>query len=281
MALSRAIETRKPSDKRICSDPFAERFLSRRYRALLLARPLREATERLIESLFAGHHSYVVARTRYFDDALAATLADPVQQLVILGAGYDSRAFRFSDRLSQTAVFEVDHPATSHVKRKTISRAAPDGLAPPVTYVPVDFNVDALADRLIECGYLWGARTVFLWEGVTPYLDAAAVDGTLEFVRSSSAPGSVVVFDYILRSVIEGSCTLRGALQEADKMRRTDEPLTFGIPDGRAQAFLWARGFRDVIDIGAAELKQRYFVAKRSESRYVKPWWRIARAVVA
>jgi methyltransferase (TIGR00027 family) len=281
MALSRAIETCKPGDQQICCDPFAERFLSLKYRALLLSRPVRDATERLIESRFAGHHYYVIARTRYFDDVLAATLADPLQQLVILGAGYDSRALRFGDRLSRTVVFEVDHPATSLVKRKAISRVVPDGLAPRINYVPVDFNVDTLADRLTECGYVRGARTAFLWEGVTPYLDAAAVDGTLEFVQSYSAAGSVIVFDYILRSVVEGSCTLRGAQTEAEKMRKTTEPLIFGIPDGQAPEFLSARGFRDVIDIGAVELKQKYLVAAGSEARYVKPWWRIARAVVA
>lgn len=242
---------------------------------------MRDATERLIESLFAGHHYYVIARTRYFDDVLAAALADPVEQLVILGAGYDSRALRFADRLSRTTVFEVDHPATSLVKRMAIHRVGPDGLAPPITYVSVDFEVDTLVDRLTESGYVRGARTVFLWEGVTPYLDAAAVDRTLEFVRSCSAPGSVVVFDYILRSVVEGGCTLRGAQKEADKMRKTDEPLVFGIPEGQAPAFLATRGFRDVVDIGAVELKQSYFVTTGSETRYVKPWWRIARAVVA
>jgi methyltransferase (TIGR00027 family) len=280
MALSRAIETRKPSDQRICCDPFAERFLSFKYRVLLLARPARDATERLIESQFAGHHYYVVARTRYFDDVLAAALADPVQQLVILGAGYDSRALRFAEQLSRTAVFEVDHPATSVVKRDAVNRVEPAGIDPRITYVPVDFNVDTLAARLSASGYVRGARTVFLWEGVTPYLDAAAVDGTLEFMRSDSAPGSTVVFDYILRSVVEGDCTMRGAQNEAQKMRMTDEPLTFGIPEGLGAEFLSARGFRDVADIGAAELKESYFAPVGGEARYVKPWWRIARAVV-
>lgn len=281
MALSRAIETCKPRDQRICCDPFAKRFLSLKYRVLLVSRPVRDATERLIESMFAGHHYYVVARTRYFDDVLAAVLADPVEQLVILGAGYDSRALRFADRLSRTTVFEVDHPATSLVKRTAISRVAPDGVAPRTIYVPLDFTVDTLADRLAESGYVQGARTAFLWEGVTPYLDAAAVNDTLEFMRSCSASGSAVVFDYILRSVVEGSCTLRGAKKEAEKMGKTDEPLIFGIPDGQAPAYLSARGFRDVVDVGAPELRQSYFAKIDSDTRYVKPWWRIARASVA
>ena len=95
MALSRAIESRKPPEERICFDPFAEQFLSGKYKLALLARPLRDGIERLIESLFAGHHYYVIARTRYFDDFLQQQLAGEPEQLVILGAGYDSRAYRF------------------------------------------------------------------------------------------------------------------------------------------------------------------------------------------
>jgi methyltransferase (TIGR00027 family) len=281
MALSRALETCKPEDRRICCDPFAKRFLSARYRPFLIGRPVRAATERLIESMFAGHHYYVVARTRYFDDALVTSLVEPLEQLVILGAGYDSRAYRFADRLSRTTVFEVDHPATSRAKREATSRFPRDGVAPQVAYVPVDFTVDTLAERLIRSGYAPDARTLFLWEGVTPYLDGEAVDGTLEFVRSCSAAGSIVVFDYILRSVVEGRCTMRGAQKEAEKMSNTDEPLTFGISDGQAAAFLSDRGFHRVVDIGADELKQSYFTTTDSRRRYVKPWWRIAQAVVA
>jgi methyltransferase (TIGR00027 family) len=281
MALSRAIETRKPSDQQICCGPFAERFLSLKYRPFLLARPIRDATERLIESMFAGHHYYVVARTRYFDDALSAALVEPLAQLVILGAGYDSRGYRFAGQLSRTAVFEVDHPATSLVKRKVTSRFALDAPGPHITYVPVDFNVDTLPERLTGAGYVHGVRTAFLWEGVTPYLDGAAVEGTLEFIRSCSASGSVVVFDFILQSVVEGSCTMRGAQKEAEKMSKTDEPLTFGIPDGQAATFLSDLGFRGVVDVGAAELKRRYFTTNGSAERYVKPWWRIAQATVA
>jgi len=86
MALSRAIETRKPAAERICCDPLAERFLGPKYRMLLWGRPFRDVVEGLIERRFAGHHYYVIARTRYFDDLLQQRLADGAEQLVILGA---------------------------------------------------------------------------------------------------------------------------------------------------------------------------------------------------
>ena len=93
---------------------------------------------------------------------------------------------------------------------------------------------------------------MFLWEGVTPYLDLAAVDEVLGFVTATAAAGSAIVFDYILRSVVEGTCTLRGAANEFAKMSRTSEPLTFGIDEGQAPAFLASRGFQNVVDVGSA-----------------------------
>ena len=273
MALSRAIETRKPAAERICCDPLAERFLRTKYRMLLWGRPFRDVVERLVEQRFAGHQYYVVARTRYFDDILQQRLARGAEQLVILGAGYDSRPYRFADRLGGVQVFEVDHPATSTVKQAKVGALFGE-IPANVAYVAVDFTVDKLADKLLGCGYRTTRPTVFLWEGVTPYLDLQAVDEVLGFVMASAAAGSAIVFDYILRSVVEGTCGLRGAANEFAKMSRSSEPLTFGIDEGQAPEFLASRGFQNVVDVGAQELISRYF-DPRGKDRYIKPWWRM------
>ncbi len=278
MALSRAIETRKAPDERVCSDSFAELFLGGRYRWLLSARVLRNAVVRLIEMLFVGHHNYVIARTRYFDDVVGECLADGCEQMVILGAGFDSRAYRFAAQLQGVPVFEVDHPATSEIKRSKIRDIL--GSAPAnVVYVPVDFNVDKLSEQLQRNGYKDRCRTLFLWEGVTPYLSANAVSEVLRFILSSGGSGSVIVFDYILKSVVDGTCSMPGALKEAGKMARTSEPLTFGIAEGECGSFLSDLGFHRIRDVGSRDLSSMYF-SNQSESRYVKPWWRIVRAAV-
>jgi methyltransferase (TIGR00027 family) len=273
MALSRAIESRKPATERICFDPLAEQFLGAKYRMLLWGRPFRDMVEKLIERRFAGHHYYVIARTRYFDDLLQQRLTGGAEQLVILGAGYDSRPYRFADHLGGVQVFEVDHPATSAAKQAKV-RALIGEIPANVAYVAVDFTVDKLADKLLACGYRTTRPTIFLWEGVTPYLNLAAVDTVLGFVTTSAAAGSAVVFDYILRAVVEGTCTLRGASNEFAKMSQTSEPLTFGIDEGQAPAFLASRGFQNVVDVGAQELTSRYFDSHRKH-RYIKPWWRM------
>jgi methyltransferase (TIGR00027 family) len=279
MALSRAIESRKPSGERICFDPFAERFLDLGYKMFLFTRPLRDSVEKLIEARFAGHHHYVLARTQYFDDFLNEQLTPEVRQLVILGAGYDSRPYRFIDRLREVSVFEVDHPATTKVKQGKIEALL--GAVPPrVSFVPVDFNHDRLGERLARSGYRPDQRTMFLWEGTTPYISAEAVDETLRFIASSSAPRSVLIFDYILKAELDGTCELRGARTELERMKHTTEPFVFGIDADKVESFMTARGFRDIHDVGSAELKTRYFRTDRQDA-YVKPWWRIVHASVS
>ena len=277
MAVSRAIEARRPPSERICDDPFAERFLDRGFRWLIAARPLRDAIPGLIERRFAGHHHYVLARTRYFDDFLTEALTADVRQLVILGAGFDSRAYRFSDRLRDVRVFEVDHPATSSVKRGKL--AAILGSVPPnVALVAVDFDRDTVGERLADAGYRADRLTVFLWEGTVPYLTAAGVDETLRFIATGAA-GSRLIFDYIVAGVLDGSCRMRGAAAERAHMLRTPEPFVFGIAPTEIATFLTVRGFSNVHDAGADELKARTFPASR-RAAYVKPWWRIVHATV-
>jgi methyltransferase (TIGR00027 family) len=275
MALSRALEMRRSAGERICEDPFAERFLDRRYRALLLAGVVRSGLERLVERLFPGHHHYVLARTACFDAALVEELARGLDQLVVLGAGYDSRAHRFA--LSGVRVFEVDHPATSAEKRATVATVSTAHGA--VRYVPVDFNRDDLGTELARAGFSSTERTLFLWEGTTPYLTRGAVDGTLRFVAAHAAPGSVLQFDYILESVLDGTCESRGARAEHAKMLNTPEPFVFGLAPDAMRDFLSERGFTVNQDLGAEELRERFMPSPR-RAAYVKPWWRIVRATV-
>jgi methyltransferase (TIGR00027 family) len=139
--------------------------------------------------------------------------------------------------------------------------------------------LEHLGNELVRCGYQNDVRTIFLWEGVTPYVSADGVDATLGFIRSNSGHGSTVLFDYVLRSAVAGSCDLRGARNEVEKMKRTNEPFVFGIDADEIRWFLSSRGFACVHDVGADELRDRYLHGERRD-RYVKPWWRIVYAEV-
>jgi methyltransferase (TIGR00027 family) len=138
------------------------------------------------------------ARISFFDAAVDRYLPD-VAQFVILGAGFDTRAYRLP-RDTQVRVFEVDTPRTQMVKRETLKKAGIDSSG--VTFVLADFEKEDWLACLTAAGFGPGERTLFLWEGVTMYLDRAAVEDTLRKI-ASTAHGSVVAFDYFTTEALE------------------------------------------------------------------------------
>ncbi|MGD0610744.1 MAG: class I SAM-dependent methyltransferase [Anaerolineales bacterium] len=275
-AAMRALEMEKPADERICSDPMARKFIP----TWLYAFMKRLTATRYARSRAAGDLGFIVGRCRFMDDLLAEALDQGMQQLVILGAGFDSRAYRF-DRLKEgIKVFEVDHPATQQAKVKKLGRIlGPGGLPGYVTFVPIDFTHETLAARLPECGYSGWLKTLFIWEGVTMYLDAASVDTTLAFVARHSAPGSAIVFDYLCEQpaplpkrdvVILVVFLLRSLAQEV---------RSFKIEQGQIEPFLVSRGFSQVRPVPGTDLYARYFTGKNT-GRKVTSGYAIAVGIV-
>ena len=225
-----------------------------------------------------GVWEFLAARERYIDDYLEARLSEGLEQLVILGAGYDARAYRFDALRTGVKVFEVDHPATQAVKLKKL--VAIFGARPAhVTYVPIDFNQQSLAERLFASGYDEQRKTLFIWQGVTQYLTPAAVDDTLAFVAGHSGPGSSIIFDYMDATLLAGA-PRHGEVSNMRRYRRlSGEGLVFGIPIGGIQAFLEARGFTQVQNADHAALEKAYFSAG-SRPRRVADGYAIVSAVV-
>ena len=258
IALVRAIESERPSDERILYDPYARQFVPAW---------MHHAFGFFIKNGYAeqrgpGVNGFLVARDRYIDDVLKKFLDEGLQQLVVLGAGYDSRAYRF-DLQGRVTPFEVDHPATQ--ADKLLKLQAVFGKVPEyVIYVPIDFNIQTLEKRLIESEYDPNLKTLFIWQGVTMYLTAGAVDATLAFIINHSGPGSAIVFDYLYREVLDG---LRQQ-NEVTNMRRyrfmTGEGLTFGISEGCIEAFLKERNFQQVKDVNVDYLKATYFTGRNA-----------------
>jgi methyltransferase (TIGR00027 family) len=248
-AAMRAIESEKPADERICFDPFA--------------RKLTDTAFYLLIKLFAGYGerrthgalTFIVCRCRYFDDYLQECLKSGTAQLVILGAGLDSRAYQ--DELLQGMVktFEVDHPATQASKIERVKKVF--GKIPPnVAYVPIDFNDETL-DKLLAYGFDRSLKTLYIWEGVTLYLNAEAVDGTLAWVQANAAPRSAIIFDYQYISAPTRARTQRNYVY-AVLSRLTGERRAFGIEKGQIEDFLTRRGFTHVVDADAEQLKRLY-----------------------
>ncbi|MBI1816231.1 MAG: SAM-dependent methyltransferase [Deltaproteobacteria bacterium] len=258
-ALFRAIESALPVRRRLFEDRFARTFLT--WPLTLVARlaaipGLREFVPRYIDNRWPGVRSSVVARTRLIDDAIAASIREHMEQLVILGAGFDSRAYRLRC-LRDTTVFEVDHPDTQATKRKALERVL--FIAPThVRFVAIDFNQRDLASVMAAACYRESVRTFFLWEGVTNYLTEAAVDTTLRWC-SRASPGSLLLFTYVHRDVLTRPSAFDGTKNLFASLERAGEKLTFGIDPSQLPEFLAERGLSLESDLGAAEYRQRYF----------------------
>ncbi len=275
IAVLRAVESEKPEGERICFDPYARRFLPGWFYAMMRLFILTGYAERRGKGVIG----FLAARDRYIDDYLESQLKEGFDQLVILGAGYDSRAYRFPT-LQERGIraFEVDHPATQQGKMEKVRKIFGE-LPSPVTYVAVDFNTQTLADCLAANGYDPRAKTVFLWQGVTYYLEPAAVDNTLALIAQQSGTGSNVIFDYIDEALLT-SPTSHGEVKGMRRYRgMTGEALRFGIPVKKIESFLIQRGFGQVKNILSEELKARYFHGKNA-ARNVMAGYAIVSAVV-
>src|SRR5215475_753212 len=170
-ALFRALESARPENKRLFDDPLARRFLTWPLTLVAwlgTAPGLQQLVPWYIDHRWPGVRTSVVARTRLIDDAIADACREQITQFVILGAGFDSRAYRLAD-LRTITVFEVDHPSTQAAKRRVLEDALP---SPPkhVRFVACDFNQLSLETGMVEAGYRAFVRTFILWEGVTNYL---------------------------------------------------------------------------------------------------------------
>lgn len=241
-------------------DDLAARLIAPRpgVAALIKLPVLNRLAPHLVERVLPGGVWFEVARTRGFDDLVSEEVADGARQVVLLGAGLDSRPYRIAAELAGTTVWEVDHPVTAAYKRERVAAAIADP-PPNVRYAEVDFERESLPDALAAAGHDPGARSVVIWSGVTPYLDEAAVRDTLRWF-AGQAPGSVLGFDYVHRELIEG----RWRTRRSERLRRLvaarGEPFRWGIPRGETEAFLAGFGLELVEDVSPEEAERRYLL---------------------
>lgn len=257
VALYRALETSERRREPLFRDPFAAHFLADSHAVALRLANLpgaRGLLERYADWRAPGARTSAIGRTRFIDDVVRAEIARGTTQLVILGAGYDTRAHRLPE-LEDAAVFEVDRPETQQEKRRRIAGLA--GARESVHYVAVDFQKDDLGERLEAAGWRADRPSVFIWEGVTNYLDEAAVAAVLGRV-GRTATGGAIVFTYIHRGVLDGSQRFDGADKLVDNVRRLGEPWRFGLVPAELAAYVARFGLQLEQDLGADEYRARY-----------------------
>lgn len=262
MAFFRAIETTRPADRRVCADRIAVAFLRPRLRLVVGLSRMRWAGAMLrayIDRRWPGARTSAVARTRFIDDVAGATLKSGIWQVVILGAGFDARAYRMAGT-TDAIVFEVDHPSTSAAKRAMLEYALA-AMPRHVRFVPIDFNARPLSSEMGVAGYDPGRRTLFIWEGVTNYLTEEAVDATLRWCARAT-DGSRVIFTYVDRKVLDAPEAFHGTRKLFATLCAAGERWTFGLDPSRLSAYLAERGLVLDEDVGASDYRSRYFATR-------------------
>jgi len=261
-AAFRAAESARPPSVRLLNDPYAAPLLPSdlRFLAWLSSVPIvGEGVNWFIDTRWPGARSSIIARTRLIDEWLCQTVGAGVKQVVLLGAGFDSRAWRLP-ALADARVFEVDHPATSAEKRRRLARLAADFAH--VRFVPVDFDQQMPAPGLVQAGFDPSQRAIVIWDGVTNYLQPEAVDAIARWV-GGLARGGRFIFTYIHSGVLDGSMWFEGAAAGLRAVRRSGEPWTFGMYPDMVPDYLEQRGLRLLADLGADEYRQEDYRPNR------------------
>jgi methyltransferase (TIGR00027 family) len=208
-----------------------------------------------------GIYEYVLARTKVMDAVFMDALEARFAQIVLLGAGFDTRALRFADWNRGTKVIELDVPTTQQPKIEILRRKKVT-LPQELVFAPINFDKEDIFEVLSKAGYQAGQESLFLWEGVTMYLSAQAVDSTLNFIRTRAAPGSRAAFDYIYASVLRRENRYYGEQGIFETVSKTGEGWTFGLEDGAIESFLAERGFEIVAHYTPPELEKLYLTAE-------------------
>ena len=260
-ALYRAIANKEFENTRFGSDYLAEYFLPFHFKFLIKFKFIRVQVKNKSNKFTPGLYEYLLARTAFFDNVFIEALQENIPQIVLLGAGYDSRAYRFDKLNHNTKIIELDIATTQNRKKKYLKKAQID-IPKNVTLVPINFNQESLKYVLEKAGYKNNEKTLFIWEGVNYYLELESVDATLEFVNNSSHHESVIAFDYAI-SISEANINnYYGAPEFAQTWEKyhSNEPFKFTIDEGQIESFLESRGLKIVNHLDKQEIEKKFLL---------------------
>jgi methyltransferase (TIGR00027 family) len=260
-ALVRALAAREEREEIRGNDSLAEIFLADERGNSLDDPAIREWL--LKNYLPNGVYAYTIARSAYFDHILEQALREGVPQIVILGAGYDSRLYRFATQVGETRIFELDELQTLQRKQKKLQQAnipIPENLA----YAPLSYETSKLGESLAGAGFDKEKQTLFIWEGATYYLSAEEVDNTFNFIRKQMPAGSTLCFDYNSISSVSIGPAWENELPQSTGFAA--DSVAFGIEEGKAGVFLAEREFLILEHLTAEEMEKRYLTLRDGSS---------------
>lgn len=253
-AICRLIEQYQSNETRLFNDPVTKELVGTPIRLMMQVAMMRNYTIKQTDAVAQGIFGAQICRTRYIDDAVQAALSQGINQLVILGAGMDTRPYRLPG-INGVRVFEVDLPAVQNDKMKKIQKhfgRFPENVA----FIPIDFDTQSLEEVFAGATFDPSRPAVFIWEGVTQYISEEAVQRTLTFV-GKSVPGSILLFTYVLKSIIERRSNIPDAEHMLDVVAKT-APWVFGLEPSSLPSFLKPFHLALVADVGNADYQEKY-----------------------
>jgi methyltransferase (TIGR00027 family) len=262
-ALYRAVANKESKNERLGPDYLAEYFLPSHFRFFIKFKKIRANVKKKGKKLTPGAYEYMLARTAFFDNVFIDALNKNIPQIVLLGAGYDTRAYRFVKLNNTTKIIELDIATTQNRKTKCLKKAQID-FPKHVTLVPIDFNKESLKNVLEKSGYQNNEKSLFIWEGVSYYLEPDSVDATLEFVNNYSHNESVIAFDYAISISEENIDNYYGVKEFAQTWRkhRSNELFKFAIDEGKIESFFEQRGLKIINHLNNREIEKTFFLNK-------------------
>ena len=260
VAAARAMMMLYPKEKRLFEDPYSEKLLPPVYKFYiwLMRNPKKlDSLMKKGEKRTPGASGWFFCRDRYVDDILTECLEKKeVETVVNLGAGMDCRAY-YTPGIEKLLYFEVDHPTVIKKKMKKMEKILgklPDN----VVYVPIDFQKQSLDVELKNAGYNLTSKTLFIWEAVTQYISKEANDSTFKYI-GQAAPGSKLVFSYILKSFIDGKYSNDGIKRLAKQFRKKNNPLFIsGFDPADMEDYLLKYSLTLIEDIDSVEMQERF-----------------------
>jgi len=252
VAYARATGNLYPKEKRLFEDTYSEKLLSPLYKFFIFLQHSPRINDAIVKLKDMG---WFFCRFRYIDDVLKKSIKE-IEAVVNLGAGMDCRAY-YIPGVENIKYFEVDHPTVIKQKKSKMKKIL-GHLPNHVIYVPVDFEKQSLDTELEKAGYNLTSKTLFIWEGVTQYISKEANDKTMKYV-AQAAPGSKIVFTYVLKSFIEGK-DLKGATEKSmyKWLVKGFKLFKYGLDPAEIKNYLSKYNLSLIEDIGSKEMKERY-----------------------
>ncbi len=269
-AAARAFGSREPDVSVRNPDWIADRLIGPPELALIAGHPLSKVLdedfpEAIDDPDVFGFTWLMLVRTRFIDERMQLAVRSGATQLVILGAGFDTRAHRFTELLKDTAIIEIDYGATQEYKKRRVE-AVLGGAPANLVYAPIDFARESLGEVLRRAGFQPGRKTYYICEGVSMYVPEKGMKETLRAIAAESAPGSTLLLEYLNRGGLE--LVRKYPMGMIKNAFDWGEPFVFGVPDGQDREFFLETGLElgETLKIGIPESVKRY--AMRQDGSY-------------